>query len=135
MSLSRPRILLVEDHSDTRALVERVLEGEYHVAPAAGAKEALRLLGSGAFRYEMPDLFLLDIRLKEGRDGAELLRVFRDLEPTKEVPAVALTTYASAANRKALFEVGFDGHMSKPFRKAELFGAIGEALSARQTQR
>jgi CheY-like chemotaxis protein len=128
----RPHILLVEDHPNTRAMVKQSLEEDYGVVSASHAEEALGLLGSEAFGGGVPDLFLLAIRLGEGRDGLELLRIIRDLEPTRGVPAVAATTYATAAARKILLEAGFEAHLAKPFGRAELAEAVNEVLSTRR---
>ena len=107
-------------------LIEKLLEEECEITSASSAEKALRVLGGKKF-----DLFLLDIWLGDGRNGAELLHLLRDFEPTAPVPAVALTTYGGPDNREALLAEGFDEHMSKPFFREELIGAIDGALSGR----
>lgn len=119
-----PRILLVENNTDVRLLLKKLLEGTYELVLTSDAEEALGALGEGTF-----DLFLLDIKLGEGRGGVELLHIVRDLEPTRDVPAVALTTYGMPGDREALLEEGFDGYVSKPFTKAEITGTIDRLLS------
>jgi len=123
-----PSILFVEDDRETQFLIKEMLEGTCEVVCAASAEEALSVLRE-RFSEEPPDLFLLDIRLPGRRSGTELLHLLRDFEPTREVPAVALTTYAGPENREALLEEGFDRHVGKPFRRTELTGAIDQALS------
>jgi CheY-like chemotaxis protein len=122
-----PSILFVEDDREARLLLEEMLEGTCEVVCAASAEEALSAL-SERFGEGAPDLFLLDIRLPGGRSGVELLHLLRDFGLTEEVPAVALTTYAGSGNREALLEEGFDGHVSKPFLREELIGALESAL-------
>jgi CheY-like chemotaxis protein len=111
-------------------LIGEMLKETCDVVSAANAEEALQVLSEN-FGERPPDLLLLDIRLPGGRSGAELPRPVRDFRPTKEVPAVALTTYARPEQRKALLEEGFDEYVSKLFRREELFGAIDRVLSSR----
>ncbi len=122
-----PSVLFVEDDREARFLLEKMLEGTCEVVCAASAEEALSAL-SERFGEEAPDLFLLDIRLPGGRSGVELLHLLRDFGLMDEVPAVALTTYAGPGDREALLEEGFDEHVSKPFLREELIGALESAL-------
>jgi CheY-like chemotaxis protein len=122
----RPRILFVDDNPEVRLLLRQMLEGTYDLALAADAEEALGILEDEEF-----DLFLLDIKLGEGRSGTELLRLLRDWEPTASVPAVALTTYGLKGDREALLAQGFDEHVSKPFFREELTEAIDQVLPGR----
>jgi CheY-like chemotaxis protein len=122
-----PSVLFVDDDPEARFLIEKMLEGTCKVVSASSAEEALRVL-SERFRERGPDLFLLDIRLPGGRSGVELLRLLRDFEPTREVPAVALTTYAGLENRERLLAEGFEEHVSKPFFREELIEAIESAI-------
>jgi CheY-like chemotaxis protein len=79
----------------------RSSSGRATISLASDAEEALGILGDQEF-----DLFLLDIRLGEGRSGTELLHLLRDLEPTASVSAVALTTYGLKGDREALLAEG-----------------------------
>jgi Response regulator containing CheY-like receiver, AAA-type ATPase, and DNA-binding domains len=125
-SSTLPSILFVDDNPEVRLLLEQMLEGTYDLVLASDAEEALGILGDEEF-----DLFLLDIKLGEGRSGTELLHLLRDLEPTASVPAVALTTYGMKGDREALLAEGFDEHVSKPFFRDELTEAIDRVLSNR----
>ena len=125
-SSTLPSILFVEDNPEVRLLLEQILEGTYDLVLAADAEEALGILGGEEF-----DLFLLDIKLGEGRSGTELLHLLRDLEPTASVPAVALTTYGLKGDREALLAEGFDEHVSKPFFRDELTEVIEQVLLGR----
>jgi len=125
-SSTLPSILFVEDNPEVRLLLEQILEGTYDLVLAADAEEALGILGDEEF-----DLFLLDIKLGEGRSGTELLHLLRDLESTASVPAVALTTYGLKGDREALLAEGFDEHVSKPFFRDELTEAIEQVLLGR----
>jgi CheY-like chemotaxis protein len=71
----KPRILFVDDHEDTRRLIEYALKSlGYEVAVAGCPSEGLRLARGGRF-----DLYLLDSRFAEG-SGAELCEAIREFD-------------------------------------------------------
>jgi two-component system, OmpR family, manganese sensing response regulator len=70
------RILVVEDHDDTRHMMAALLGARgYGVETASGYGEGLRLAGDGSY-----DLILLDYRYADGT-GAELCRRIREADP------------------------------------------------------
>lgn len=109
--------------ADVQLLLKKLLEGTYELVLTSDAEGALGALGDGEL-----DLFVLDIKFGEARGGMELFRIFCDLEPTGDVPAVALTTYRMPGHREALVEEGVDGSVSKPFADAELTGTTDRLL-------
>ncbi|MFB6229977.1 MAG: response regulator [Salinibacter sp.] len=128
MSSSEPlRVLSVEDNPETRLLLKHLLKQSYEVVLVSNAKEALSYVESEPF-----DLLLVDIHLGEGKSGTELLHLLREREPTREVPAIAVTAYSMPGDRADLLEEGFDGYVSKPFTKAELTETIDQVLPARE---
>ena len=80
----KPRILFVDDHEDTRQLIEFGLKNlGYEVAVAASPSEGIRLA-----RGEQFDLYLLDGRFAEG-SGVELCSAIREFDP--ETPIIFFT--------------------------------------------
>jgi len=122
------RILVVEDDQDTRELLTMVLNRCGAKVTAVGsAKEGLDLI-----RKEVPDLLVSDIGMT-GENGYELIKKIRSL-PADEgghVPAIALTAYAGAADRRRALLSGFQTHLSKPVEPDELL-AVVSSLSAQQ---
>ena len=79
MPKSKPRILFVDDHEDTRFLVVTWLGTlGYEVTATHSVKEGLELAMSESF-----DLYLLDSRLADGdgKDLCEKIRAFDELTP------------------------------------------------------
>jgi CheY-like chemotaxis protein len=75
MPKSKPRILFVDDHEDTRFLVITWLGAlGYEVTATESVSEGLRLAGSESF-----DLYLLDSRLADG-DGKDLCEKLREID-------------------------------------------------------
>jgi signal transduction histidine kinase len=105
----RRRVLIVEDNVDGAAMLREVVELLGHeVAHAHDGTTALMLARAFA-----PDLVLCDIGLP-GIDGYELARRLKADEHLRGARVVALTGYASPADRQRAAEAGFDEHVPKP---------------------
>jgi PAS domain S-box-containing protein len=119
------RVLVVDDEADARQLLALVLgECEAVVETAASVSEALE-----AIRRLSPDLLISDIGMPD-EDGYELVRRLRaDEDPRlKELPAVALTAYASENDRARALEAGFQIHLAKPVDPATLISAVEQLV-------
>ncbi|HEY9737450.1 MAG TPA: PAS domain S-box protein, partial [Trichocoleus sp.] len=125
LDLQGLRALVVDDEADTRELVTVVLQ-EYgaKVKSAASAAEALALLDQGQV-----DLLLSDIGMP-GMDGYTLLRQVRSRAPEQggQVPAIALTAYASTSDEQQALAAGFQQHIAKPVEPEKLVRAIHALL-------
>src|ERR1041385_9143971 len=84
-STNKPVVLIVEDHDDTREMLQSVL-GIFgcRVLAAANADEAMRL-AEGI----LPDLILMDVKLPR-LDGLTLTRIIRSHPTLGRVPIVAV---------------------------------------------
>ena len=121
MDLSGVKVLVVDDQTDARELVARVLsECQAEVITAAGAEEALVLL-----ERERPDVLVTDIGMPDV-DGFELLRRVRALGEARggKTPAIALTAFARSEDRTRALHQGFRVHVSKPVEPAELIATV-----------
>ncbi len=111
------RILIVDDQPDTLEMLEASLTAwGARVSLAATAGQALKLINESCPHVLVSDLGLPD------EDGYDLIRKVRELEPERGglVPAIALTAYARAEDRKQALEAGFQIHMTKPVESVEL---------------
>jgi CheY-like chemotaxis protein len=121
------RVLVVDDEPDARELVQALLESCHaHVVTAPTAAAALR-----AFKEQPPEVLVSDIGMP-GEDGLWLIRQIRALPPEAggNVPAVAVTAYASLRDRTRVLMDGFTIHISKPTEPQELLAAVA-ALAGR----
>jgi CheY-like chemotaxis protein len=122
------RILVVEDDRDTRDLLQTILERcGATVWTAESSSAALATMAQ-----QVPDVLISDIGMA-GENGYELIRKIRALEPEQggRVPAVALTAYAAAADRRRALLAGFQTHLAKPVEPDELLAVIS-SLSSQQ---
>ncbi|MEG4574625.1 CheR family methyltransferase [Microcoleus sp. N3A4] len=128
-SLEGLHILAVDDRIDTREFVAFVLEGYgAEVLTVASARSAIAALTENPGRY---DVLISDIGMPE-EDGYFLIREVRTLaaEAGGEIPAVALTAYASDKERQMAIEAGFQTHIAKPLKPIQL-GLIIANLTGR----
>jgi two-component system, cell cycle response regulator DivK len=107
--MDKPTILYIEDNSDNRLLVRRVLMAEgFLVADAANAEKALEWLETSH-----PDLILMDINMPD-IDGYTLTTRIRALHGFDAIPIVALTANVMRGDRERSLEAGCDGYIQKP---------------------
>lgn len=106
------RILLVEDHEDTRKLLRTSLERRGHcVLTASTVEQSLALL-----RETRADVLLSDIGLPDG-DGWQLLQSLHAQPPAF---AIAMSGFGSANDRARSLAAGYHAHLVKPFKCADL---------------
>jgi two-component system, OmpR family, response regulator len=115
-----PHVLVVDDDIAVRQLVSEYLaQNDFRVSEAASGAELM-----GAFRAQVVDLVLLDLRLP-GEDGMQLLR---QLRAESQLPVIILTGRAEEADRVMGLEMGADDYLTKPFSPRELLARIRTVL-------
>ena len=106
------RILLVEDHGDTRHTLSRLLTHFGHqISVAENTQSALEIMASQKF-----DVVLSDIGLPDG-SGYEVVSQAKRKHPVK---AVAITGFGTDEDVRRGKEAGFDFHLVKPIDFHEL---------------
>jgi CheY-like chemotaxis protein len=112
--------LLVEDDPDGCDLMQMMLRRfgaeVTAVSTAAAALESVR--------NRRPDVLVSDIGLPDG-DGFALLKRVR--ESNHDLPAVAVTAYASRQDVAKALAAGFQAHVAKPVEPAQLSAAVAHA--------
>jgi CheY-like chemotaxis protein len=111
------RILLVDDHADTRDLLERLLSRRFEIISAECYESAL-----AAAAVRTPDIVITDVGL-HGRDGFALMR---ELRRRYNVAGIAVTGHM-IENASAFHEAGFVSWLRKPIQLADLLDALTAA--------
>jgi signal transduction histidine kinase/ActR/RegA family two-component response regulator len=125
-------VLVVDDEEDARVLLETALR-QYgaDVSPASSVAEAFE-----AIDRQAPDVILSDIGMPH-EDGYSFLRRLR-ARPVSQggaIPAVAVTAYASEADRSSTQAAGYETHVSKPFEPAEIARLVARLASTASSRR
>ena len=106
---SKATILYVEDNSDNRKLVRRVLEVEgYLVVEATNGFEAMERL-----QGQPIDLALMDINMPD-MDGYTLTSKIKAMPQFARMPIVAVTANVMRGDRERSLQAGCDGYIQKP---------------------
>ncbi len=124
-NLNGLQILLVDDEADTRDFLEFVLkEFGATVTAVSSAEQALSTL-----EQFTPDLLLSDIGMPQ-QDGYTLIRQVRTQlpAPQRDLPAIALTAYATQEDAARAIAAGFQHHLSKPVEPATLIQTISDLM-------
>lgn len=105
--MTRPRILYVDDHEDTRFVIKKFLERiGYEVATADNLATGLRLAHEEAF-----DLYLLDTALPDGT-GKDLCRQIRQFN--QHTPIIFYSACAYESDQRWAVACGAQGYVAKP---------------------
>jgi DNA-binding response OmpR family regulator len=116
------RILVVEDHPDTRRFLEAILSRDYEVIVAENG-----VVGIDHARHKNPDLILLDavLPILSGYDVCSLLK--KD-EKTKRIPILFLSAKTTSQEIAQGLACGADDYITKPFDHQELIARIEARL-------
>jgi CheY-like chemotaxis protein len=119
------RILVVDDEADSRDLVKAILTecgGEVKCCESAAE-------GIQAVKEWKPDLLVSDIGMPV-EDGYSLIKKVRNLRSkrAKQLPAVALTAYATKEDKARALSAGFQMHVAKPIEPETLAMSIASVV-------
>ncbi len=121
------RILLIEDNAVNRRLAQFLLKSKgYEVWEVTNAPEAFESL-----KQRQPDLILMDIQLP-GMDGLTATRHLKADPATRDIPVLAVTSYAMKGDEVKAFEAGCSGYVTKPIDKTLFLEAVAKALENRE---
>jgi DNA-binding response OmpR family regulator len=121
----RPTVLIVEDDSEVRTLLQAALtREEYDVTLAPSGEDALRKMSILAY-----DLIITDIRLP-GIDGVQLVRDVRRRWPDAVV--IVLTAYPTLDSAVACLRAGVHDYLFKPCPITEIRRSLREGLAKRE---
>jgi len=122
-----PKILVVDDNAENRALARATLEDEGYVVLLASSGEE----GIATFQAEGPDCVLLDIRMP-GKDGFAVCSEIRALPGGADTPIVFLTALRDVDTFDHALRAGGDDFLTKPVRPTELLVRVQAALKLRR---
>lgn len=111
------KILIIEDHPDTRDLIQIVLEADGHEVYEVETGED----GIEAAKRILPRIILLDISLAGNIDGLEVARRLRADASFEQTVIVALTAHAMKDDAERVFQAGCDSYWTKPIVDFEQF--------------
>lgn len=117
-------VLLIEDNPLNIEVVQKFLSKICTVSFARDGLTAIRMSMDNDY-----SLIMIDINLGQGIDGVQVLHEIKKLGKYEGKPIIALTGYASDANKKEFLAHGFTHYLAKPFDKRELVKLVMDILN------
>jgi DNA-binding response OmpR family regulator len=110
------RILVVDDVTTNREVLERMLEEEgYEIAQADSGELAVELANK-----IKPDAILLDVLMPNGMDGFEVCKKIRENTDLDSTPIIFITALGEAEDVVQGFRCGGADYITKPFQIEEV---------------
>jgi two-component system cell cycle response regulator DivK len=121
-TMTRKKILVVDDTDWNRDLIVQLLEEEYSVVEAVNGEE-----GVNKASMEKPDLILMDLGMPV-MDGWEATRKIKANDALKHIPIIAVTSHAMVGDEIEARKAGCDDYLPKPIDENELLRKIQKFL-------
>ena len=119
----KTKVLVIEDNEQNLYLVTFILEKHgFEVIQVCDGRNGIEMA-----KKNTPDLILLDIQLP-GMDGYAVARELKNNMGKKDIPIIAVTSYAMAGDREKALEAGCIGYIKKPINPDTFIDDIEQHL-------
>jgi CheY-like chemotaxis protein len=119
---STTRVLLVEDHLDTRQMYAEFLGIDFDVMTASDGEDALSMM-----RLHPPDVLVTDLSLPR-MDGFELIARVRADPVLRAIPVICLSGYGGHEHEERALAAGCDRILQKPCMPDALAEVVSETI-------
>jgi len=120
------KVLVIEDNEKNRKLFTLVLGAIGHEPLLAENGEE----GLMAAKKSRPDLILMDIQMPV-MDGISAFKALQAAEQTRDIPVIAVTSYAMKGDFERFMAMGFSGYIAKPIDVKMFSKMVDEILKVR----
>ncbi|MGK9476333.1 response regulator [Melioribacter sp. OK-6-Me] len=107
--VKKPRILIAEGDNDNRHFLKIYLKKYFLPDACESAEELYDLLSQNSY-----DIIIMDIALKGGKDGIQLIQELKSNESYSHIPILCYTTFAMNRDRINALNAGCDLYLTKP---------------------
>jgi CheY-like chemotaxis protein len=122
--MAAKKVLVIEDNELNMKLVRGLLSLEdYTMLEATDAEAGIKM----AMQHR-PDIILMDIQLP-GMDGLEATKIINADDDLKEIPIVALTSYAMQGDEEKAELAGCSGYLTKPIDTRSFLDSISRIIN------
>lgn len=123
ISVSKKKILIVEDNDEFRMFMAEQLGQRFQVITAKNGMEGEKMVLD-----EFPDLIVSDLMMPVV-DGLEFCHRLKNNIQTSHIPFILLTAKTSDQTRIDGYEAGVDSYISKPFNMYVLQARIDQLIA------
>lgn len=126
VSRPSPIVLIVEDNEKNLKLFSVIIKSlGYEILTAVNGEEGVSMA-----KENIPDLILMDIQMPV-MDGITASNMLKSDERTKNIPVIALTSYAMTGDKEKFLGLGFSDYISKPIDKNVFINTVQAAIRRR----
>ena len=117
------KVLVIEDNEINLYLMRTILQKlGYLIIEARDGARGVELAIA-----EKPDLILMDIQLPV-MDGYEATKKIRAIEETRDIPIIAITSYAMVGDKERTLKAGCNVYIEKPIEPKSFIEEIKKYL-------
>ncbi|MES1987649.1 MAG: response regulator [Pseudomonadota bacterium] len=116
--------LIIEDNENNLELIRFILEQSHY-------KTRFAMTGLEGVQQTLtmpPDFVILDIQLPD-INGLEVLKRIRAHPVGKDIPIIAMTSYAMSGDKEKLLAAGCTAYIEKPIDPTLVIGQIQKAIT------
>ncbi len=115
----KARILAVEDDDLTQIMLKMTLAKHFDVDVCGNNTEFYNSTINNDY-----DIVLMDISLRDLKDGCELTKELRKSEKFRTKPIIALTSFISSREKQRAYDAGVNLFLEKPILPNELVSKL-----------
>jgi two-component system cell cycle response regulator DivK len=121
----KKNVYVIEDNEKNMKLFLAILKliPEIEIYSETRGDTGLELIKSGN-----PDLIILDIQLPE-ISGIDICTELREMDKFKEIPIIAVTSFAMKGDKERILAAGFNDYIAKPIKVAEFRELVKKILN------
>ncbi len=123
--MDEKKVLVIEDNEQNLYLMRFLLERNgFIVIDAKNGVDGIEIASK-----QIPDMILLDIQLPL-MDGYQVAEALRRCDVLRDIPIIAVTSYAMVGDRERALEAGATGYIEKPINPDTLISQLREYLAS-----
>jgi len=121
--MNKPRILIVEDEIENQRYLQLVLKRNYDIDFCDTKSSMLELLIKNEY-----DTIIMDISLKNGYTGIDLITELKRKSDYKNIPIICLSAHAYGEQRKKAEQLGAEAYLTKPVSNKVLLDTLEKLI-------
>lgn len=118
------KILIVEDEIESQRYFELILRKKFKIDFCDSKKSMNSLLEEKNY-----DAVIMDISLKDGSNGVELIKEIRHFPSKVDIPIVCLSAHVYGENKLRAKQAGADVYLTKPVKAGLLLNTLEELVT------
>ena len=123
----KPIVLIVEDEIESRKYFQLILSKKFEVDFCDTKKSMFELLDTKTY-----DVILMDVSLKNGHSGIELIKELKRKSSFKNIPIICISAHAYGEERLKAEMAGADDYLIKPVGNKVLLTTLSKFITTQK---